>query len=483
VGKSIKIKNIGAIAEAEIPYLPGGGVIELVGPQGCGKSTTLVAIDSLTGSKDKLPLRDHAPQGAVEGFGVSINLKSRTTRTGQPEVASLDSSLSVSDIVNPGIADPAAADARRLEALVRLAGIQPTREMFLPIFDGDEAVFEAVIPFQSISNGDLVSTAKRVRTQCQIAARSEEAATEHLKQQLAQLESQWKDVDLDACHDEAHLKSGYLAAVKYEADMLAAVKFAESHAEAVANAREKIAEFDARPGKSAARAAAELVIAKAHREACARVHQKAAADLAAAENAESAAHEQERFAIEREQQLGALRQLIESSKLATHSAESIEKASADRARAEARMETGRLVRLAIEAKQKDAPLQREIDRSTSVALQLRHAAAATDRVVSEAFAVLGTPLRVDNDRLMINTSRGPTPFADLSDGERWKLALDIAIGCVGANGIMTIPQSAWGELQPANKKAIADRLRSCNVLAYTCVATDGAGLSAREFDE
>jgi hypothetical protein len=116
-------------------------------------------------------------------------------------------------------------------------------------------------------------------------------------------------------------------------------------------------------------------------------------------------------------------------------------------------------------------------------MQLREAAKGTDEVLSEVVAKTGSPLRVEAGRLVLATSRGKkTLFAELSDGERWKLALDIAIDAVGNRGYLMIPQWAWGELQPANRRAIAEHLRKRGAVAYTAEAADVDGIIAEEYD-
>ena len=40
-------------------------------------------------------------------------------------------------------------------------------------------------------------------------------------------------------------------------------------------------------------------------------------------------------------------------------------------------------------------------------------------------------------------ARSATFYADLSSGERWRIALDIAIQAVGTGGLLVIPQEAW----------------------------------------
>ena len=112
--------------------------------------------------------------------------------------------------------------------------------------------------------------------------------------------------------------------------------------------------------------------------------------------------------------------------------------------------------------------------------QLRAAAKGTDEVLSEAVAKLGTPLKVVDGRLVLKTGRGDTYFGELSTGERWKLALDIAIDAVGVGGALAVSQEAWEGLDPANRRLIAEHVKGRGVLLITAEACDGE-LRAEEF--
>jgi hypothetical protein len=110
--------------------------------------------------------------------------------------------------------------------------------------------------------------------------------------------------------------------------------------------------------------------------------------------------------------------------------------------------------------------------------RLRQAAKGTDDVLSAVVAKAGVPLRVEpvdgRMRLVTDTrARGRTCFGELSDGERWRMALDLAIKAVGEGGEITIPQIAWEGLDPMNRQAIAEQLAEAGVIAYTAEADEG----------
>ena len=77
---------------------------------------------------------------------------------------------------------------------------------------------------------------------------------------------------------------------------------------------------------------------------------------------------------------------------------------------------------------------------------------------------------------MTDTVRGKTLFADLSDGERYEIGIDMLINQrpegEERNGLGTIQQRAWGEIQPKVKKQLARYAESKGVQLWTAVVTD-----------
>jgi hypothetical protein len=102
------------------------------------------------------------------------------------------------------------------------------------------------------------------------------------------------------------------------------------------------------------------------------------------------------------------------------------------------------------------------------AATLREAAKATDDVLADAIQC--PVLRVEAGRLVTTTTRGRTLFAELSEGERWRIALDIAADQVGDGGIITVPQDAWEGLDASNRMAVAEHARRRLVTILTAEA-------------
>lgn len=487
----IEVENLGAIKKGSFPTLRGGGVIEYTGPQGSGKSTMLAAIESAATGKGKIPLRDGASKGMFKGFGVEIKLNPhRNTRTGEPVLDFIEGKLSVADIVDPGIADPAAADARRIKALVQLAGGEPDPAVFAGLFGNDATLFASIVDESVADLADLVAMAEKVKRDCEKAAREEEKAADNATGKATALQQTTEGIDLKAECDAAKLNAAYVAAIQEESRIKAEAAAMQTARDASAKAKKSLEDAEANSqlpsvadAKKAETAALKaLATAQAVCNDALEAYEKAKEALNSAD-AKAAKCQQELKAAKEFDQLSESwrEQIAAGESVDGPSTEDIEQASARVSEARAAQERGVEIRKAIENANAAKLAAAEAEKHSTAAKTLRTIAGKTDDVLSAQVAKLGTPLRFDDGRLLLTTERGPTFFGELSDGQRWKLALDIAIDVLGENGLIVIPQWAWGELQPANKKAIAEQARERGVLIYTAAATDGEGIEASEY--
>jgi hypothetical protein len=104
----------------------------------------------------------------------------------------------------------------------------------------------------------------------------------------------------------------------------------------------------------------------------------------------------------------------------------------------------------------------------------RDAAKGVDEIVSRSIAAVAPRgMGVKDGRLVVETDRGMELFSDLSAGERWRLALDVAIDAVGEDGVVPIAQEAWEGLDPQNRIAIAQHARERQVWICTAEADEG----------
>jgi hypothetical protein len=85
-------------------------------------------------------------------------------------------------------------------------------------------------------------------------------------------------------------------------------------------------------------------------------------------------------------------------------------------------------------------------------------------------------LRVESDgksaRLVTDTERGPSiPYHDLSDGEKWTIAIDIGADQVGEGGLLVISQIGWEGIDGANRQEIHHHAVSRGVYILTAEAS------------
>ncbi len=212
--EAIELENVGPIEALRIPLPPNGGVVVLSGRNGAGKSTALEATASALRGKGQIPLRDGTLKGRVEVAGATIRIGKSTRRAGEAEVEHLEGRFSVADLVDPGIKAPEAADAKRIKALVTLAGVKPTPELFAEVF-GEDA---EQLPVDTYGD-DLVAAADKAKRFWEEKARSAERLADTAIAKVAALRSQIEDVDLEAETDAEVLSQAHQQAVVHLATL------------------------------------------------------------------------------------------------------------------------------------------------------------------------------------------------------------------------------------------------------------------------
>lgn len=470
----ITLKNIGPIENVTIPIPEEGGVVVLRGRNGCGKSTALDAIQTAITGKGKPPLRDKAAKGEVAAGGVSLTVAKSVRRSGELVVTSLDSRLSVADLVDPGIVDPLRADASRIKALVNLSRAE--------IFPGDLHGFPDNLT-GDLNLADPVAAMAELKKRLDIGAREyEKLAKDAAAKASALLESAGEPGELpdegalQAALSDAHRRADRLN------DQTQQAAAAQSRAAAARAKLATIERFDtAELQRQLTQTSDEL---DAQRDTAQRLKEQYNAaverykELAAAR---SLLHAQ----FESAQQAAALRAQLESqiaeSLIPAPPPEQIADARAALETAMQAMTAAAQARAAQQTRAKGSELSAEAQRLEEESNGLRRKARQTEEILSEIIADLGCPLRCLDGRLVTDTARGPTYYSDLSEGERWKLALDIAVQALGERGLLVVPQAAWEGLDPDNRALIAAHAKQAGVVIITAECDTG-DLGADVFD-
>lgn len=483
-GRTIELANVGPVESLTIKIPDDGGVVVLRGRNGSGKSTTLEALQSVATGKGALSVRDGELRGEVKAFGVTVTVAQSTRRRGEADVVTLEGPGDVSTLVDPGLQSDDAADVRRIRALLSLVGATCDATAFWRLLDGREG-FEKIVRAKSIEGDDPVTMADRIKRDIEAAARAEEGEGETAQRKASELLAQNDGIDLEVEHDadtlakaledatafvgrqrakaeafdnacgareEAAAKLQELRANAPDLEALTREEAAASHATGVANValvdlRNELTELQKRI------ATAEQTHAKALAE------HKAAADRL--KNAKASADAIAAAAKAVEEALPDAVTIVE-----------VEAALADQRKARDAMERGVIVRQALKRTQDAEAALAKAGAHNRKAESLRNAAKGVDDVLSELVGRACSRLRVEAGRLILTTGRGKTYFADLSHGERWKLALEVAIDAVGRGGVLVCPQEAYEALDPSNRRAIAAQLAGSGVVLFTALASD-----------
>jgi len=468
--KVIEIENIGAISHLRIPICEQGGVTVLRGANGCGKSTALEAARALMAGKGQLPVRDACTAGHVNGLGVTIRVGKTTRRAGELEVIHLEDRLSIADLVDPGLKSEDAADGRRIKALVGLTGAK-----------ADPLLFPAEARNGLELIDDLVEQAAHAKRNLETLARAEERRADELAAKAramregipedAPMMSEGdvkllRDKVTTAHRDEATIRERYDQASRREVEAAQARQQLQRLAEGFTGPSPDDAELAEREAKAAVDAT-QLEVS-----GITATLQAAQAKLAEERHELSMAIQANESVREHRKALAALAATIESVGTGPAADEAtVNVAQEATAQAETALTEGLLALGFADKLRKACVVADESIDAQAKAQTLREAAKRIDDVLAEAIAC--PVLQVEAGRLVTKTVRGRTLFAELSEGERWRIALDIAADQVGDGGIITVPQSAWEGLDAVNRRAIAEHVKSRRVTLLTAEAQRG----------
>ena len=465
---NVQIKNIGPISTLSMPVPEGGGVVVLKGRNGSGKSTALDAISAAVSGKGKPPIKDLSESGEIVAGGIKMTVGRSIRRRGELEVATLEGRLSVADLVDPGISDPSRADATRIKALVGLSGIalsvQDLHGFPQELLDG-------------LDLADPVSAMTELKRRLDIGGREYEKMAKAEGDKAAALLEQAGDTDDSAPSIESAMVAISIAQRKIDG-LLAQEKAAIAASQKAEEAERQIALMKI---GDILQLEAELGDKSCEVDALRETAQRLKAEYNAVVDrfkTESAALEVLSGKVDSARQAEALRsnleKVIDESRMDRPTDDDVLRASIELniakealAFAESARQSSALRRTGIEKAEEAARLSQE-------AISLRRKAKQTEEVLNEIVSdIRDCPLKVSDGRLVISTKRGPTFFGELSHGERWRVALDIAVSAVGAGGMIVIPQEAWEGLDGDNRNAVAGKAKNGNVIVITAECGDG----------
>lgn len=476
--KTIAAENLGPISSLEFA-LESPGVTVLVAPNGSGKTILLEAVQAAARGEGKLPLRDRTRKGRVEAFGAVITIGGTCRHTGGFEVQHLESRFDLAGLVDPRIKTPSAADRARIKALVSLTGVEAS----VNLFRGHDAFddFDTVVTAGSLETDDLVEMAAKIKADYDNAALSRERLAERESGQATALIPP-SDLDLDEESDPTVLQAAYNAARDDVTRLAEQAKQATAGRERVMRANESLrtlGDDELRIEREVLNAAIKVASEAINTNNASIIELKM--QIKELEERNKSNHtavvdgSAKIVAIDRQLVLvDEAKKVLAESVTAFPGQSDIDDCEAELARAARAIETGTLIRAAkadaakVQQHRAAAKLARE------KADKYRDAGKATDEVLSSCIKC--AQLRVESDgksaRLVTDTDRGKSiPYHDLSDGERWRIAIDIGADQVGEGGLLVISQIGWEGIDGANRLAIHHHAVDRGVFILTAEAS------------
>jgi DNA repair exonuclease SbcCD ATPase subunit len=479
---AIKAENVGPVRQLDVTVAPGLNVLR--GANGSGKSTLLTAVNyALTKTGDKPTPRDGTRAGKLEAFGVCCTFTSRATLKGSLEVESLSGRLDLGDLIAPGYEDEAVNDARRIKRLIELSGAQATVSMFAGLLAG--------MKIGSLPT-DLIDAADFVKRLLQERAREQEAVAERQQANAAAARQAAVGVDVTAETDAERLQEAYTEAAADLARLVQQKVETDQRKAQAKTARTNLEE--AKSSCALTKGAALLAVESARgdvrrfqqevdtlRDALQRAEHNRDIAVAKLESCETQFLQADDYAKSMavwEQQIAAAERLEPVDQLA------IDVRKTAVATARKAMETGALARKAKEQLAAAEEFDAVAKASTKAAEKLRANAAATDDVLAAELQRIGCPWRpIDVPkgsgtvrRLVVGHRRGEqTLVSDLSEGERAKHAIDVALSLAGKSdrpAVLILRQEVFEGLQPAVRAMIDQHAQERGVVILTAEATD-----------
>ncbi len=479
--KKINIKNMGPIKELSVDPVEGGGIIGFVGGQGCGKSTALAAITKRLSGQDTaidLQPRDGMTKGELRIGQAKLTVRRGQKRTtGELEVAHIEGRFDISKLVDPGIKDPDSADQARIKALIALSGATANPSDFYDACGGQEAFQELGIDPDTT---DPIVLAGRTSRALQASARKcKKKATAEFAAAKAKADEAAK-VDMTRESDGIVLQSAYDGAHTLVAKLDTEKMQYDTQTLAIATASEALGEtVNSYAGPSQADAAKSLVNQQHSLNSTLKEIDKARADLARAElelGLRQASVDQAQgilnTTISHDEMVKRLREVIASARLEPIADDTLAAADKARAAASEAIKSGVIVRMAKLAIDEAESHEISAIESQERAEKLRKQSSDVDTIISEL--IPAGNLRIDEGRIVTATDRSSSErFAELSDGERTALAIEVAVPQLPEDGLLIAPQWMWEGWTESTQNMVWGKCKKHGVVMLTAEARDG----------
>lgn len=484
MSETIKIRDVNAIRALDIELQP--GITVLQGRNGSGKSSALNGISQLLGSEARnVNARDNTTGGSISLGSTVLRVTRSKSRSsgGALVVDQIEDRFQIVNLVNPPEKGAEAADSTRMKALISLSGREATPADFLELCDNDQSFYDALGIAES---KETLTQAARVKGAFEKAARGYESEAEKLGNRAAAGSLQLEGVDLTVETNENKLAQAFADASATVATMKSHNEQCELSARAAETAQRELAslsddidkpvELDAEARRLTAQNVAvreEMAIIQKQIDDLKSTMESALIGIA--ENDKQIAELARRKAVANRAlfRRDQLAQAAAESVPTPHSQESIEAAQAAADAARRDIELAGIVRRLLTVQQTADDDARAAKAKAEQGEDMRRRAQAVDAVLTK-FIPQPCPLRYEMGRLVIETPRSKsTLFADLSQGERWRIAIQIAASQLGENGLLPLVQEAYEALDPDNRAIVHAEAVAQGLAIITAEATDG----------
>lgn len=464
----VKIDNIKAVRHLEFDMPDGeGGVWVMTGANGAGKSTVLLAMSGLTGAKVALEPTRGEEVGTVTGGGKTMRFAKRSSVSGELQVPTLSGKLNIAELVDPPVKDAKARTKARVRALARIGGKPITPEDLIP------EKFQPLVDLEGLRDiedpVDMADSAKRSMEQAAIAAEKQAEVDAQMSQakrveagDISELRAASKPDGLA----EAYQKASQ-AVAKAEQERAVYKEIKESNDKVLT----EIEELKTSYGGPTVDEVAELTkdkesIEKMIRGLEARIAEAKAelvevdAKIASSQSYTTAMKKltnkirEVTFHVPTDEELAILQENSERAYKSLVGVQDIERRRA-------------AVRVASQLSEKAAA-------GTEVALEIRDAVKDIGNKIQEC--IPDGPISIGEDGQLVaycDRQEQLMPFDELSEGQRWEIALTYALNVVGEGGLVPVDQGAWQALDQASRDTIVRFAVQCKVRVITGEVGEG----------
>ncbi len=495
IAPTIEVKNLGPIADLAFS-LPAPGVTVLRAPNGSGKSILLDGVATAAAGKGKLPLKDNATRGHLAAFGAKVSIGKTTRHNGEFDAVNLEGRFDLALLVDPGIKSPDAADAKRIKALIHLLEVKADPSLFSDDEAFDAAEFAEIVKPESLEADDPVEMARRIKADYDERARIEEAHAEQAIGQARSAEEAAGQVDITQPHDEVELRAAYnqrrdewqrlrlqrMQWISLRERAAAAHERLTAAEQTVDVETAQTAHFEAE--EATASAADEVDRLRKLLETAERKHTDALHTAASTKQILDAVRRSASLIEAARAEVA----LFEDADEVTPEAVAAAQERADDAAGA--MDAGSRIRQALEQQATADQHRQRAKECRERAERIRATGGATEDVLSRAINCDALAVRsVGGATRLVVTNHprrdevGQLPYSELSHGERWRIAIDLAADRVGEGGLIVVPQEAWEGLDGDARRAVHEHAAMRGVYALAAEASQNGqrGMVAEGF--